>query len=83
MSATTSGSEDVLYVFGPFMLDPVVGVLRRHGTIVPRPNKSLERLVILVGRCTHLDSRWDVTSSSFSQVPHLTTALKVRLSIPE
>ena len=50
MNARPSGFEDVLYAFGPFTLDPVSGVLRRHGAVVALPNKSLELLTILVER---------------------------------
>ena len=48
MTVRRLGSDDVLYVFGPFTLDPVIGVLRKDGAVIALPNKSLDLLVVLV-----------------------------------
>jgi Tol biopolymer transport system component/DNA-binding winged helix-turn-helix (wHTH) protein len=68
MNARPSGSEDVLYIFGPFTLDPVVGLLRQHGTLIPLPNKSFELLAILVQRRGQLVAKEDLLNALWPNV---------------
>ena len=68
MNARPSGSEDVLYAFGPFTLDPVVGVLRKHGIIVPLPSKSVELLALLVQRRGQLVAKEDLLTTIWPDV---------------
>ena len=51
------GADDVLYAFGPFIADPVMGVLRRNGQVVTLTLKSLEVLVALIERRGELPQR--------------------------
>jgi Tol biopolymer transport system component/DNA-binding winged helix-turn-helix (wHTH) protein len=63
MNARPSGSEDVLYIFGSFTLDPVVGLLRKQGTVIPLPNKSFELLALLVQRRGQLVTKEELLSA--------------------
>lgn len=48
MAPSTLSPDDHLYQFGPFVADPVMGVLRRDGSQVDLPSRSFAVLMLLV-----------------------------------
>jgi Tol biopolymer transport system component/DNA-binding winged helix-turn-helix (wHTH) protein len=68
MNARPSGSEDVLYIFGSFTLDPVVGLLRQNGTVIPLPNKSFDLLAILAKRRGQLVAKEELLDALWPNV---------------
>src|SRR5437660_1779037 len=50
MKESEGGSADLLYGFGPFLVDPVRRLLRHQGNVVALAPKAFEVLVTLIER---------------------------------